>query len=317
MVLHPDSVPDLETWTNRPPVEVLGRWGNGAGCVAISRNCVITTLHQGGSINTSVEIGGGKYDISQIWDHQTADLRIAKLSSANLEHFVNIFRQRNEFGKNVVIGGYGVGAGNALQKQGQTYGYQWADYSSRALRMGANKIEQLKNANTLENFTSDIIIADFDGPGEGGSTVYETIPATLDSGGGWFIKQSGSWKLAGLTRAVEVHYEQGHDNDPNFMVQESWFRNRDNPALPQADQCDAVRISSYAGWILATIPDVPPGDLNGDDFVNFADLAVLSHFWLHADCQGVNPCLGADFESDGDVDSYDLIEFSSHWLDSQ
>ena len=123
LVLHPEGEPNLSTWTDRPPDNVTGQWANIAGCVAISSNCVITTQHQSGNLNTLVEIGGVTYTIDEMWNHPTADLRIAKLFGANLPYFVGINEQTNEPGQEIVIAGHGVGRGNLLQPpQGKTYG---------------------------------------------------------------------------------------------------------------------------------------------------------------------------------------------------
>jgi hypothetical protein len=77
---------------------------------------------------------------------------------------------------------------------------------------------------------------------------------------------------------------------------------------------DAVRISSYATWILGIIHW--PGDLTGDDWVDFADFAVLADNWQRDNCSETNNwCDGADFEpSDGYVDWTDLDYLADSWL---
>lgn len=318
LVLHPEGEPNLSIWTDRPSDNIIGQWDNSAGCVAISSNCVITTQHQSGNLNTLVEIGGVTYTIDEMWNHPTADLRIAKLYGANLPYFVGINEQTNERGRKTVIAGHGVGRGNLLQTQGKTYGYKWGDSASRTFRMGTNRIESALADSTIGELTSDVIIADFDDLNEGLSTDYETIPADHDSGGGWFIKSGDTWILAGLTRSIELHYEEGHEGDPNhYIFSEAWFRERSDPNEPHADRFEAVRISSYVQWINDTVPPVVPGDLNGDDYVDFADFSVFVHFWRRNDCQWPNPCLGADFEPDGDVDRLDLAEFAYYWLSGE
>jgi len=311
VVLHPAGEPNLVTWTDRPADDVVGRWSTNATCVAVSSNCVLTVRHAGGGTGTSVTIGGRAYTIAQIWNHSTADLRIIKLNGANLANFVDIYEDTNEVGEDTVMGGYGKGRGAILQTSGVTYGYGWG---SASLRFGTNRIIGTQNNSTLGAYTSDIVIADFDGLGEGQSTTYECAIAGYDSGGGWFIKVGDAWQVAGLARAVESHYEQGHEGDPNYILNESWFRNRDNPHVPHPDYLDAVRLSSYAQWLYDTLPDVLPGDLNGDDYVDFRDFAVFASFWLDTDCHAPDWCLGTDFEPDGDVDWNDLAEFAYHWL---
>lgn len=315
LILHPAGEPNMATWTDRPPEDVIGRWGNNGSCVVIGPNYVITTRHQGGGLTTPVRIGSVQYTISQIWNHNTADLRIAKLNDANLPNFVGVFGNTNEVGKNMVLGGYGVGRGELLQKDGITYGYRWAIGSNTTLRMGTNKILASEPNSVLGSFASDIIIAGFDGPNEVWSTTYESAPAGYDSGGGWFIKAGGRWKVAGLMRAVGAHYQEGHDGDPNYVIyNETWFRDRADPNRRLPEYSDAVRISSYAQWIRnITVPKIE-GDLDRDGYVDFADFAIVAGVWMSTECQEPDWCLGADFEPDGDVDWADLVEFLSHWL---
>lgn len=263
-----------------------------------------------------MEIAGNTYTVSEIWNHDTADLRIAKLYGANLVSFVGVYESTDEIGTEIVIGGYGNGRGELLQTHGVTYGYAWDDSSNRTLRFGTNLVEDIKDQNAIDSLTSDILIADFDGLNEGEATIYEAIPADHDSGSGWFIKVGEDWLVAGLSRAVDTHFEQGHEDDPNFIVHESWFRERADPTVPRPDYLDAVRLSSYAEWIHDTLPSPVPGDMNGDDHVDSADLTVFGWQWLRTDCQPPDFCLRADSEPDGDVDWLDLAYFASHWLDN-
>ena len=315
IILHPAAEPDLLTWTDRPSDDVVGRWGGNASCVAVSRNCVVTTRHQGGGAGTLVEIADVSYSVAQIWNHDTADLRLAKLHGANLIDFVPPYSKTDESGKEVVIGGYGVGNGASLESGGTIYGYEWADSGSRALRFGTNRIENPVSDSNMPPYISDVVVADFDDLNRNSPTTYECIPAVHDSGGGWFIKDDGIWKLAALTRAVEQHFEDGYEDDPNYILLESWFRQPSNPAHLDADVFDAVQISSYAQWIGDNLPEVPPGDLTGDDAIDAADFAVFASLWRRTDCEVPDWCLGADSEPDGDVDALDLAVFTYHWLD--
>jgi hypothetical protein len=315
IILHPDGEPNLATWIDRPSDDVVGRWGNIASCVVVSSNCVITTKHQAYNTSTFVEIGGKRYDISNVWDHNTADLRIAKLHGANLPNFVDIYEATNELREAIVIGGYGDSRGDLLQTQGITYGYSWDGSSNTTLRFGTNRIQYIENDSNNFGLISDVIAADFTGLNDRRPTSYECIAADHDSGCGWFIKVGDTWQVAGLSRTVQAHYEIGHENDPNYVIYEqSWFRDSNDPNISAPDRFDAIRLSSYARWIYDTLPPVLAGDLNGDDHVDFYDFAVFVQLWLNSDCHIPDWCLGADFELDGDVDWSDLAEFAYLWL---
>jgi predicted outer membrane repeat protein len=54
-----------------------------------------------------------------------------------------------------------------------------------------------------------------------------------------------------------------------------------------------------------------PGDLDGDGNVDLTDFAFFATYWLERDC---GTCGGADFTSDGEVQEYDLMEFTAKWL---
>jgi hypothetical protein len=314
LILHPDGEPNLASWTDRPFEEVVGRWGSFSGCVAISPDCVITTRHQMVRATTPVTIGGRNYAVAEIWDHETADLRIARLEGANLSHFVGLYVGGSEVSKHVVIAGYGAGRGRALQRDGIVYGYEWDGPESDRLRFGDNRVYHVRENAVMGDIISDVLIADFDGPNEGGSTTYECTLAARDSGGGWFIKTGRTWKLAGLSRAVDIHFVPGHQNDLDYALYEAWFREGENPGTLRPDHLDAVRIRSYAGWISDTVPPALPGDLNGDGRVDFGDFAVFCSNWRRSDCAPPDDCLQADFEHDGDVDAADLIQLADMWL---
>lgn len=302
VVFHPAGEPNLATWTDRPDANIIGRWGSSASCIAISENAVITTRHQGGGIDTPVEIAGNSYLVADVCNCGSADLRIARLDAANLESYTDIFTDTNEIEQAIIVSGYGDGRGGLLQSGGTTYGYSWDNSSNTTLRFGTNEIDANEEGSTIGSYTSDVVVADFDGLGEGGFTTYEAALGTHDSGGGWFIKAGERWKLAGMTRAVE-------------RFGESWFRNNIFPSIPDPDLMDAVRISSYSSWVLDNIPAYVAGDLSGDNWVDFADFAILAYYW-DGTCESPGHCEGADFEPDGDVDSFDLQFLTERWLTS-
>jgi len=266
-------------------------------------------------MSSPIRIGGITYTIAQIWTHSTADLQIAKLNGANLLHFVDIYNNFDETDKYLVMGGYGRGRDEILQTFGVTYGYGWDLAGNSTLRFGTNRVKSTKDDSTLGYWTSDILTADFDGLNEGQSTEYESSLALYDSGGGWFIEDGNSWKVAGLSRAVERHYEPGHEGDPNYIVyHQTWFRNPVLPYTLDPDYIDAVRLSSYATWIYMTIPPRLPGELTGDDRVDFYDFALFTSYWLNMNCHYPDWCQGCDFEPDGDVDFADFAIFAYFWL---
>ncbi|HUW19316.1 MAG TPA: hypothetical protein VMW16_08445 [Sedimentisphaerales bacterium] len=323
VVLHPDGEPNLATWTDRPDSNVVGRWSSNASFVVIAPNWVLTTRHQK-TVPATVKIDGVSYTCHYNAEWMggplgNADIQLVRLTTADggnpeLAHYAGPYTGADEAGQPAVLAGYGDGRGGLLQTDGATYGYDWANSTNTTLRFGTNRIDQTENGSAIGTLISDIIVADFDGLNEGQSAVYESTLAWHDSGGGWFIYDGAEWKVAGLSRAVGVHYEAGHEGDPNYILYQAWFRNRTYPEILEPDYLDGVRVSSYATWILEIIN--VQADLTGDDWVDFDDVAVFAAYWLSSDCgEPNNWCEGADFEPrDGCVDYHDLGFLLDRWL---
>ena len=305
VIWHPAGEPDLGTWTDRPDSNVVGRWGNNVTFVVVAPNWIITTRHQN-TFPSTVSIGG----VSYVCHYKTewrggpsgnGDIQLVRLTTADgynpeLVHYAGPYTDTDEVTQETVLGGYGNGRGAVLQTGEITYGYEWDNSGNTTLRFGTNRVKDADNDSTIGSLTSDIIIADFDGLDEGQSTTYESALGAGDSGGGWFIHNGTEWKLAGLSRAVGVHYEAEHLGDPNYILYEAWFRNRETPLIKQPDYLDAVRVSSYAAWILQIIN--VEGDLTRDDWVDFADFAALAEYWQSNECTVQNDwCGGADLRA--------------------
>ena len=307
VVLHPDEgEPNLIEWTDRPDPNVVGWWDINASFVVVAPNWIITTRHQNTS-PSAVTIAGVSYTC-HYKDEWTggpaekppggADIRLVRLTTAdggnpNLANYASPYADTNENGLPVVIGGYGKGRGSSLVDGNNVlYGYTWSGSDNQTQRWGQNKVDGWGTGKGA-GYTSYVIEAYFDGNDVPDAQQYEAAVAEWDSGGGWFIEDGGVWKTAGLSRAV-THFG------------ESWFR--------PPDCIDAVRISSYADWISQTIN--VPGDLTGDDWVDFADFAVFARNWWRSGCNEQNNwCEGADFEpTDGSVDWHDLAFLANKWL---
>ncbi|HUT28801.1 MAG TPA: hypothetical protein VMX13_03330 [Sedimentisphaerales bacterium] len=323
VIWHPAGEPDLATWTDRPDSNVVGRWSSNATFVVVAPNWIITTRHQN-TFPSTVNIDGISYacHYKPEWTggpSETADIQLVRLTTTDgdnpeLVHYTGPYTGTDEVTQEIVLGGYGDGRSAVLETAGTTYGYDWDNSANTTLRFGTNRIKDAGAAGTAGSLTSDIITADFDGLNEGQSTIYESTVADHDSGGGWFIYDGTEWKLAGLSRAVGVHYEAGHEGDPAYILYEAWFRNRENPLIKEPDYLDGVRVSSYVAWILQTIN--VEGDLTGDDWVDFADFAALAEYWRSDQCAEENDwCGGADFVPPyGVVDYSDLDYLAERWL---
>lgn len=242
IIVHTDDTP-----SNKPSDNVIGQWGTNASCVVISEHEVLTTRHQGGGVGTTVNIGGTDYLVDSITNIGNADLRVAVLTTTqgdpiSLTDYVSLYSNTDETSKTGVLGGFGKTRGATLSTKGQDYGYEWSGSSNDTLTWGENDIDSTGTAGGT--YTSSVIGGDFDGIDEGGYVTYEAAPAEWDSGGGWFIKQSGDWYVAGILRAVE-------------HTGETWYRNSADPDVLDPDLFDAVRVGSYYDDILSALQPIP------------------------------------------------------------
>jgi hypothetical protein len=325
IVLHPDNEPNLLTWVDRPDSDIMGRWGENASCVAVAPNYVLTTTHQGGGIDTPVTIGGVTYSIDKIVNHpdvpnsvdpsfSVVDLRLAKLRNANLETDADIYTLTNEpnIPEHTILAGFGLGRESELTTNGILYGYSWQNrdvHKNFNLRFATNTIEAAVNevisTSDGKKLNLDILFADFGDPCE---TIYEGSIAEFDSGGGWFVKSDGVWKLAAINWGVE-----------HGGKSQSWFRDASDPNVISKDFIAGLRISSYAGWIIntmeSTCQEYREADFNGDCVVDTADLSHLASMWLNTDCdESNNFCDHGDLLRDGVVDIKDFGVFARQWL---
>jgi hypothetical protein len=56
-------------------------------------------------------------------------------------------------------------------------------------------------------------------------------------------------------------------------------------------------------------------DFDGNTRVDFADFAVLALYWQKDNCGSLDDCEGADLDTDGNIDSEDLMLFCEYWLE--
>ena len=242
LVLHPE---DEDPPPVRPLDAAVGRWVDNASCVPVGPDYIITTRHQKWTLDRPVWIDGVEYRTAEIFNHNEADLRVVRITTpegldAGLTCYTAPYTGTDEQHQTVVIGGYGMGRGSTLETPlGVPYGYTWAWSANDTLRWGANRIDGFRQVGS-DGYVTDVLTADFDGPESTSYVAHEAAPAAWDSGGGWFIDLTGEgdWRVAGLTRGVE--------HGP--PINQSLFKNSVTGALAP-DYLDAVRISSYAGWI--------------------------------------------------------------------
>ncbi len=68
-------------------------------------------------------------------------------------------------------------------------------------------------------------------------------------------------------------------------------------------------------WLTAGFTPPPDADINGDQYVDSIDLAVMSENWEGIDCGLYEDCNGADVDYDGFVNMGDLMILIDQWMD--
>lgn len=262
VIIHPSDDANIAS-IPRPNPNVVGQWGTNASAVAIAPNYILTARHPTGAIGgptgvgTTVTFGGTSYVAAEIIPVGTADLRIVRITTpggqpANLAAFTPVYTGSDAAPLDFTIGGYGKGRGANLTTTGGTYGYQWLVEGNTNQRFGRNRIEGSSTANdTTFGYNSDVLVADFDGPGALTSVSFEAMPTEFDSGAPWFVENgTGNWQVAAITRAI------GHTAaNASSPFDQALFASSSNAAVPSADGMDAVRLSSYRTFINANIPE--------------------------------------------------------------
>ena len=234
-----------------PSDNIIGKWGSNASCVAIAPDLVITTCHQGGGVGTTVNIGGGSYKVSEVIettvDGLGVDFRLAVLAGASLSEYAEIYSGDIDSIANadLVIGGWGKERGEDLLYAGVVCEYIWSGQRSSSLMWCTNICDSLSQIGALK-----YVVANFTGPDsdlDGPSTAYEGIIAEYDSGGGWFVKSSGKWKLVGLSASVE---RGGQSRFRRCLAGDN--------IQPDADRFKAVNVAEVYDWINGHVEDHMP-----------------------------------------------------------
>jgi len=218
------------------PTDAVGTWGNNAGAVAVAPGWVLTTRHQDSLTNPvdrTVVFDGTSYtadvDNQILFDNggTTVDARLVPLldssgNAASLTNFVEVYDGGiSSLGVTVTaITGYGPQAGAAVAASGSDPGgFDWLGNlnNNNPLGVGQNRISSLDTLSQGTFSGMDVFVADFDQPGTGGFNGARDFEATAsfgDSGGGWFINDGGTWKIAGLTHAISID----GDDDMNIST---------------------------------------------------------------------------------------------------
>ena len=147
---------------------------------------------------TPVRIGDSDLRVFEIWE--------------TFPSYAPLYSNTNEPGKEFVITGKGRGRGNELTRNSQVIGWEWGDVTTEADRWGVSDVLSTSTASS----GADLIYSQFDANGG----PFECQATGNDSGGGWFIKDGSTWKLAAVTFSADSNRDSNNTvgDDSNFRA---------------------------------------------------------------------------------------------------
>ena len=209
------------------------------------------------TVDTSANGGTG------YWDIAGTDLRVYRINEV-FPYFADLYTGSGEAGSTIVTMGRGGPRGSDVIVGAELKGWQ-AGGADGIARWGANEVSAIQASPV-----GDLLRAEFNASG----VSEEAFLSVGDSGGGVFILDGGTWKLAGINYATDGFFDTNDivgDNshfsgaifDKGGLYEGSdgggWTLHADEPADIPANLY-ASRISTSAGAILAVVPE-PAGVL--------------------------------------------------------
>ncbi|MEM1028481.1 MAG: PEP-CTERM sorting domain-containing protein [Planctomycetota bacterium] len=286
------------------PLDAIGKWGNNAAAVAVAPGWVLTTRHQDVLNNPpdrNVVFDGVTYVAdtdAQITFGDNIDLRLVPIfengEAATLSSFVGIYDGTiSPRTTTTVLVGFGPTIGEA-----DTDGFDWAGSlnANNGLNVGQNRINTTDTISGGTYSGMSVLVADFDRDGTlgpNGAVEFEATASFGDSGGSWFVNDNGTWKVAGLTHAIEI------DGDDDGIASTT---NDDYDAQAfYGQKIFATDLTGFASDFIVT------GDYNGNGLVDAADYTI----W--ADTFGSTLDLAADGNGNGVVDAADYTIWADNF----
>ena len=179
------------------------------------------------TIDTAANSGAG------FWDIAGTDLRIYKINET-FTTYAELYTLPTELGQTLVTTGRGGPRGDEVIVSAESKGWKTGGGDGIA-RWGANEVMAIYSTGV-----GDVLAAQFNAV----NGLEESFLSAGDSGGGVFIKDGATWKLAGVNYAIEEEFDTNNITGDNSNFAGAIF---DKGGLYQG--------SDAGGWNLT--PDLP------------------------------------------------------------
>jgi len=238
-----------------------GNWSGWLG-TPISPNLFVSAAHLG-QASDHITFQGVSYPIVQSFSLPGSDLLIWQVNGT-FPYFAPLYTKKDEVGQHLVVIGCGTERGSEVMLNGTSRGWEWgADTDIR--RWGENDV-----ADIVPYGGHDLLYATFDQHmmfdqnGQPTDRPNECHLSRNDSGGGIFLNDNGTWKLAAISYAVDDLYT-APSTSAQFLA--AIFDARDyysydgtnftqiTGATPVPTGFYGSRISSELAWICRVIAD--------------------------------------------------------------
>lgn len=168
------------------------KWNNWIG-TPIAPTFFLAAQHINGAIGQVIIFNNYTNHTVNFFDDPNSDLRIWQVAET-FPSYAPLYTGTSEAGSLCFIVGRGTDRGPTLVVGGVTKGWLWGN---------TNNIERW-GQNTVSGVTSNAMVGQllYAIVNLTGGVTDECVLSYNDSSGGWFIKDSGIWKLAGITYAV-------------------------------------------------------------------------------------------------------------------
>jgi hypothetical protein len=156
----------------------------------------LTAKHVGGGVGGPFILNGFTYTTVAVFDDPSTDLRIWQVAQT-FPYYAPLYTGSNEIGNTCMVIGRGTDRGPAVIVGGVTNGWQWGN-TNNIERWGENTIAGVYT-DTNDYPAAQLLYAAFQRNG----MTNECDLSYNDSGGGMFLQDGGTWKLAGIHYTVD------------------------------------------------------------------------------------------------------------------